>query len=131
MKVKIQTKEGNSIVDLNRRKAIRERCLNCTGWCPKEAVNCSFFDCPLYPFRDGKGKQNVKERNKAIHKYCLWCMGGKRSEVSKCTSIHCPLFIYRTGRMEGVGNLLFLPKKDHIQAISEPKMEIMSSCIGA
>lgn len=37
MKVRIMGKDGRKIVDLNRRKAIPERCLNGKGWYPREA----------------------------------------------------------------------------------------------
>ena len=36
MKVRIRGKDGHKIANLNRRKAILERCLNCKGWYPKE-----------------------------------------------------------------------------------------------
>ena len=123
MKVKVQSKDGYRIVTLNRRKAIRERCLNCSGWAPKEVSNCSFKDCQLYPFRSGKGKQNPKKRGKAIRAFCRRCMCGQRSEVSKCVSQDCPLFPFR---MNGIGRLSkieSLPEKDHIEAVSERKID--------
>jgi Zn-finger protein len=83
MKVLIMAKNGKRVVDLNRRKAIRERCLNCSAWFYPGVTNCTFTDCPLYPFRSGRGKQNAKARAKAIRKYCLCCMGGQSAEVSK------------------------------------------------
>jgi hypothetical protein len=110
MKVKIQSKDGYKIVDLNRRKAIRERCLNCSAWIPKEVSNCEFVDCPLYPFRSGKGKQNPRMRKKAIRSYCLWCMCGQRSEVSKCVSPDCPLFPYRMNGIDRSAKIESLPK---------------------
>ena len=81
MKIAILGKNGLTLIDLDRRKAIRERCLNCSSWIPKEASNCSFHNCPLYPYRMAKGKQNAKARRKAIRKYCLWCMSGKPSDI--------------------------------------------------
>jgi hypothetical protein len=117
MKVKIQNKDGYKIIDLNRRKAIRERCLNCSAWIPKEVSNCEFVDCPLYPFRSGKGKQNPKLRKKAIRRYCLWCMCGQRSEVSKCVSLDCPLFPYRMNGIDRTTKIKSLPKNDHIDAV--------------
>ena len=48
MKVSILRKNGHEVVDLNRRRAIRERCcLNCSGYSPKEVTNCEFTDCPI------------------------------------------------------------------------------------
>ena len=58
MKTRILDKDGIREVSLNRRTAIREKCLNCSGWSPKEVKECSHTDCPLYPFRTGEGKQN-------------------------------------------------------------------------
>ena len=100
MRVKILAKDGHKLVDLNRRQAIRERCLNCSGCIPSEVAKCPFKDCPLYPFRMGKGSQSPKRRNEAIRRYCLWCMAGQRSEVKKCVSVHCPLHHFRSGRAE-------------------------------
>lgn len=35
-------------------KAIRAKCLECSGFQPKEVRGCVITDCPLYPFRMGK-----------------------------------------------------------------------------
>ncbi len=95
MEYVIQGKTGLKTVSLNRRKAIRERCLNCSGWSAGEVTECKFSDCQLYPFRTGRGKQDPKARNNAIRKYCLWCVNGQRAEVTKCPSFVCSLFPYR------------------------------------
>jgi len=123
LKVSILCKNGRKVVDLNRRKAIRERCLNCTGWSYDEVTNCIFKDCPLYPFRSGKGKQNAKDRSKSIRSYCLWCMNGQLSEVSKCSSIDCSLFPYRKTRTDRSTEIKSLRKKRHIEGIFEDKIE--------
>ena len=83
MKVQIYKKGGFDLVtkDLNRRKAVRERCMNCSAWSPKEVENCEFgsypkdtkYYCHLYPYRSGQGKQDAKQRAIDIRKYCLWC----------------------------------------------------------
>jgi hypothetical protein len=91
-------KDGLKTIELNRRQAIRERCLNCSAWYPKEVSTCEFHDCQLYPYRMGKGKQNAKARAKALLSYCRWCMGGHRP--STCVVIHCPLYCYRKGKAE-------------------------------
>lgn len=130
MKVSILGKNGLKTVNLNRRKAIRERCLNCAGWCHKEIVNCTFLDCPLYPFRSGQGKQNAKARSKAIRKYCIWCMNGQDGEVSKCPSKDCSLFPYRKIKMDRSTEIKSLSKNDHIQAISEDKTKGACPCMG-
>jgi len=122
MKVQIQSKSGYKVIDLNRRKAIRERCLNCSGWIPKEVLNCNVDVCPLYPFRLGKGKQNPKKRQKAIREFCRWCMCGQRSEVSKCVSHDCPLFPYRQNGIDSPSKMASLLKNDHIEAVSELKV---------
>ena len=100
MKVKILSKNGHKIIDINRRLAIRERCLNCSGWSYVEVKNCQFVNCQLYPYRSGMGKQDAKARSKAIKKFCLYCMSGQRFEVSRCTCRDCPLFPYRQSRVD-------------------------------
>ena len=87
-------------VNLNRRKAIHERCLNCACWYPKNVTDCDFIECPLYQFRTGREKQNSKARNQAIRDYCRWCANGQVGEVTKCPSNNCPLFIYRKGGLD-------------------------------
>jgi len=87
MDTKIQSKNGYKIINLNRRIAIRERCLNCSGWSYKEVQICQFSDCQLHPYRMRIGKQDAKARNKAIRQYCLWCCADKSSEVAKCPAI--------------------------------------------
>ena len=123
MRVSILGKTGPKIVDLNRRKAVRERCLNCTGWQPKEVKQCTSNDCSLYAFRSGEGKQNPKARKKTIRDYCLWCMNGQRSEVSKCVSNDCPLFPYRKSTTDKSVNISVLPKKHHIKPVLRDKTE--------
>ena len=119
MFVLIQHKDGPKEVDLNRRKAIRERCLNCTGWSYKAIKECPFDDCPLHSFRSGQGKQNPKKRLLAIKKYCLWCMCGQTSEVSKCTSFDCPLYVYRKGTADKSINIAPSEIKHHIKPLLE------------
>lgn len=122
MRAVILDKHGNKkIVDLNRRKAIRERCLICSAWCPKEVANCSFKDCPLHSFRSGKGEQNSKAREKAIKKYCLFCMAGQKSEVRKCISVNCPLYSYRMKRLNQSTEIDSMVKFDHIETPFEGK----------
>ena len=100
MKVKIMSKNGFRVVNLNRRKAIHERCLNCSCWNPSEVTNCKNEDCPLFGFRTGKGKQRPEKRKEAIRKYCLWCINGQHSEIKKCVSYKCPLFSYRMNQID-------------------------------
>lgn len=123
MKVTILGKNGLKTVDLNRRKAIRERCLNCAGWTYKEVTNCTFTDCHLYFFRTGQGKQNAKARSGAIRKYCLWCMNGQHGEVSKCPSKDCSLFPYRKTKTDKLTEIKSLPKNGYIEPCFERKTE--------
>ena len=123
MKFVILGKNGPKVIDLNRRKAVRERCLNCSGWSHKEVTNCIFTDCQLYPFRSGRGKQNAKARSKAIRDYCLWCMNGQHGEVSKCPSTDCYLFPYRKTITDRSTEFKSITKKGHIEAYFEDKIE--------
>jgi hypothetical protein len=124
VKYVIQGKNGLKSVNLNRRKAIRERCLNCSGWSTKEVTKCEFSDCQLYPFGTGSGRQDPKARNNSIHKYCLWCMNGQRAEVSNCPSFDCSLYPYRKTRVHVPQNVYLLPEKGHIEGSSEQINEI-------
>jgi hypothetical protein len=100
VKALIQGKNGLKLVMLNRRKAIRERCLNCTCWCASEVRNCDFTECPLHPFRLGSGRQDPQARKKAIWRFCRWCSGGSVKEVPKCPSRDCPLYAYRMSALD-------------------------------
>ena len=124
MKVTILGKNGPKMADLNRRKAIRERCLNCSGWIHKEVSNCEFSDCPLYPFRSGQGRQNPKARAKAIRKYCLGCMNDQAGEITKCPSIDCPLFPYRKTTVDRSVEIKSMPENEYIEPVFRDKFEI-------
>ncbi len=100
MQVLIINKDGIKNINLNRRKTIHERCLDCSAWIPKEVTDCTLTQCSLHPYRLGKGKQDAAERQKAIRAYCLLCMNGQIGEVTKCPSINCSLFAYRKGGLE-------------------------------
>lgn len=39
---------------MNPMRAIRLKCLDCSGDSPKEVVECTCEQCALYPFRLGK-----------------------------------------------------------------------------
>ena len=123
MKIRIQSKTGHKIIDINRRRSIREKCLNCSSWIPKGVSNCEFFDCHLWEFRSGKGNQYAAYRKKAIQSYCLSCMNGRRHEVVHCTSIDCSLFPYRRSRVDNSVNIDSSSKSDRIEAVSEDKIE--------
>jgi hypothetical protein len=116
MLAEIQSKAGLKTVDLNRRKAIREKCLNCSCWDLKEVGNCKFTDCALHRYRKGKGKQDPKDRDRAIRGYCFWCMAGQRAEIARCVSVHCALFRFRRGKVE---KAFSIPQKAHGGAFTE------------
>jgi hypothetical protein len=118
MQYVIQGKTGLKSVNINRRKAIRERCLNCSGWSARDVKECEFSDCQLYPFHTGQGKQDPKARNNAIRKNCLWCVCGQRAEVAKCPSFDCSLFPYRGVRKKPLESIS-IRKKGRIGVTSE------------
>ena len=121
MRVKTNSKDGFKITDLNRRKACHEKCKDCSGWILSEIQNCTFFDCPFYPYRTGEGKQNPKDRKKAIRKYCLWCMNKQPSEVTKCPSKTCPLFAYRLFGTDRSIEIDSEAEKHHIEHVFQDK----------
>ena len=65
---------------MNRRQAIRDKCLMCSEDVKKEVKNCPCTDCSLYPYRFGRGKQEPKERELAIKRECMSCMAGHTFE---------------------------------------------------
>ena len=119
----ILRKNGHEVIKLNRRKAIREKCLNCSTWVTKEVAECTFDDCHLYPFRSGKGKQDGKARAKAIRNHCLWCMNGQQSEIWKCPSEDCSLWSYRKSTTDWSINVTSTPEKSHLDVSAEVKKE--------
>jgi hypothetical protein len=96
----IAAREGWKVVNLSRRRAIREKCLNCTGWIPKEVRYCEDDACPLHPYRSGKGKQDPDLRNAAIRSMCSECMVDQPEEVRLCPSKDCSLYAFRLGRID-------------------------------
>lgn len=80
---------------MNRRQAIREKCLDCSGYEKKEVKNCYCTGCSLYPFRTGRGKQNPQERDRAIREQCMYCQMDHPREIIFCNSAWCPLYQFR------------------------------------
>jgi hypothetical protein len=120
MKTEIQSKDGPKVVNLNRRRAIREKCLNCSGWSLKEVEECSFKDtCSLFAYRMGRGKQNAKARNQAVSSYCTWCMAGNVYEVKRCTAPHCAFFVFRGSKADAPQKCPSLSKNAHIEVSFE------------
>jgi len=104
-------------------KAIRKKCLNCSGFSTKEVRDCPSFEtdggieyCFLYPYRLGKRPKQKTEFTpiKSIRKYCLWCCCGNKKLVKECPTIDCPLWIYRLGgnpNRKGIGRTFKIPFK--------------------
>jgi len=94
--------------ELTPLKAIRKRCLDCSGFSSKEVADCQEKNCSLWEYRFGK---RPKEKAKitpirAIRKHCLWCVCDSSAEVKLCPSTNCPLYFYRLGKnphRKGVG----------------------------
>jgi len=91
----ILTAKGLESVYLNRRTAIKCKCLDCSGFEYAEMRNCLHEDCSLWQFRTGKAPQNPAKRNKAIKTFCMWCTLDQPYEITNCSSRYCPLFIFR------------------------------------
>lgn len=91
----ILTPNGIESVYLNRRTAIKFKCLDCSGFEYAEMRNCEHKGCSLWQFRAGRGKQDPINRDRAIKAYCLDCMLDQPYEITNCTSENCPLFIFR------------------------------------
>ena len=115
MRTIIQSKNGSKEINLNRRKAVREKCLNCSGWSFSEVENCGFIDCDLYAFRMSIGKQDAGKRHKSIRKHCLDCCAGNQNDVYHCPATDCPLFAYRKSAVDTSVKIDPIQKKDHIE----------------
>lgn len=51
---------------LSRKKAIREKCIDCCGGQTKEVRLCTCTTCPLYPFRMGKAEKEEENDEEGI-----------------------------------------------------------------
>ena len=85
---------------LNRRKAIRRKCLDCSGGSYKEVRDCPHVECPLHHFRMGTEKQDPVARARAIRLYCVWCSGDQRGVAWRCNDTGCWLHPYRKVRLD-------------------------------
>jgi len=94
------------MAQITPQKAIRRKCLECTGWNnPIEVKNCNSPNCPLYPLKMGRRKKGTSPLRQ-IRKHCLECMGGSSSQVKDCVSVSCPIHCYRSGhnpKRKGIG----------------------------
>ena len=114
MRALITAREGWEVVTLSRRKAIRRKCLDCTGWPPKEVRDCDSLECPLHPYRSGKGKQDPDLRNAAIRTMCGWCTDDQSDEIRNCPAKDCPLYAFRLGRIDRNVDIDSEAKMEHI-----------------
>jgi hypothetical protein len=62
---KLQTKDGEEVMDLTPLKAIRQKCLQCSNWQPIEVKHCPVEACALTPYRFGTNpeRKGVGGRN--------------------------------------------------------------------
>jgi len=122
MKVAIQKKNGLEICNINRRTAIRQKCLNCSGYSSADVTSCTLTDCSLYAYRSGNGKQAPPARAKAIKRYCLVCCANQHSEVLKYPVRDCPLFFYRKSQIDRSIQIQSLLDNDGIEGVFEMKI---------
>jgi hypothetical protein len=80
---------------LSPLKAIRKKCVECSGGSFKEVRECKHNDCSLFNNRMGKGRGRYL---KLIRKYCLWCCIGSSKEVQLCPCTDCFLYSFRFGK---------------------------------
>ena len=100
MRIQTNIKGTIEAVNINRRKAIKLKCLDCSGGYHAEVKNCPLTDCPLYEFRTGEGKQDADKRNKAIRSKCMECTCGQRNEIRECVNVWCALWPYRMANVD-------------------------------
>ena len=81
-------------------KAIRLRCLDCSGNSAAEVRDCGIPSCALYPYRLGKRPKHPATMTpvKSMRAYCLWCCDGCANEVRLCPKRDCAVHSYRMGR---------------------------------
>jgi len=125
MKVMIQSRDGFTVKDLNRKRACRETCLNCSGWVPSQVRDCTFNDCPLYSYRMGRGRQDAAERAEDIRRYCIDCQGGNSRDIGSCPTTYCPLYPYRLSTVDRSVKVKSKTETVHIERIS--KVEILKA----
>jgi len=102
-------------------KAIRKKCLECSGGSANEARLCHLNKCPLWHYRLGTGKR-IKPNDgeklltpcKSIRAFCVECSVFHTTEVRNCDIFECVLYPFRMGKnpnRSGIGN-----KKAFIQS---------------
>jgi len=91
------TKTGKELKSLNKKKAIRLKCFNCSGWSQKDVKECKTTDCKLYPYRMSENPNSGVQRAKDIKSYCTWCLNTNVHDVKKCVDFSCPIWPFRRG----------------------------------
>lgn len=83
-------------------KAIREKCVQCSGDNNQEVRHCPVTSCPLHKFRHGTRPTNGYDKSplKTIREKCLMDCGEENSysDVKNCTCYDCPLWPHRFGK---------------------------------
>lgn len=98
-------------------KAIRARCLDCSGGSQKEVRECPIDWCPLYEYRLGhRPKEKTLTPMRAIRAHCIACCDGNIREPSLCTAIKCPLYAYKLGKRPQKDN----PPSEQLKAETMP-----------
>lgn len=103
--------------------AIRQACLQCVDFSPKEVRHCAIPECSLHEYRMNcrpKGKKAKLTPGQAIREYCIFCMGGRGKTgrntalqlVRECHIEKCALHHLRPGQ-----NMRHKQKNRHTQAI--------------
>jgi hypothetical protein len=65
----ILTPSGTREADISTpMRAIRAKCLDCSGGHTQEVAHCPIADCPLYPYRLGKSPFRAKRQLSADQK---------------------------------------------------------------
>jgi len=85
-------------------KAIRDKCLFCMNFQPKEIKLCPSKKCDLFEFRLGKAKNKKTTACRAIKSYCAQC--GESAKL--CELEGCPIWPFRMGHnpnRTGLGNI--------------------------
>ena len=96
----ILSKNGPVEVKISRSKAIRYRCLDCSGFSSNRVDDCVHESCPLYGYRLGTGAKDATQRKRDMVEYCTQCCSGSTSEKKDCQSKMCPMYPYRNSTLD-------------------------------
>ena len=88
---------------MTKERAIRSRCMDCSGGIYQDVKDCEDKACALYPYRTRAKVEGNRAR--AIKQYCLACVGSAK-ERKLCEVETCPLHEHRTGKGEDRGEHL-------------------------